>query len=179
MPRRKKTAPRLLGTKQVAEILEIPEWRVKNFSEGGAYGLPPTQTVGSGRGSRRLYNTTDICRLAIANELVNCGFTPEAVGRAVREIPESLLDDPVWPDDSDLDDDDEEREYPMMLVYMRGKWKVRRPGELSALALDKYVEWNSESTGMFMLNFGSLLSKVATKIYAFLHQSEQQQETRT
>ncbi len=173
--RKRRQTRRLFGTKQVAQILDLPEWRVKNFSEGGAYGLPPAQTLGTGRGSRRLYETPDICRIAIANELLNCGFTPEAVGRAVREIPESLLDETVWPDDTDLGDYDMEQENPMMLVCMHGKWRVRRPSELSSLALDKYVRWNGESTGMFMLNFGSLLSKVATKIYAFPRQAEQQQ----
>src|SRR5215472_1763436 len=81
----------LYGTKEVAKILGIPEWRVKNFSEGAAYRLPPAQQVGSGRGSRRLYGWSDIFRLGIANRLVNFGFTPETVGNAIREIPESAL----------------------------------------------------------------------------------------
>src|SRR5207244_10247856 len=33
----------------------------------------------------------DIFRLGIANRLVNFGFTPESVGAAIREIPESTL----------------------------------------------------------------------------------------
>jgi len=81
----------LYGTKQVADILGIPEWRVKNFSEGAAYRLPPALQVGSGHGSRRLYGWEDIFRLGIANRLVNFGFTPESVGAAIREIPESSL----------------------------------------------------------------------------------------
>lgn len=81
----------LYGTKEVAKILGIPEWRVKNFSEGAAYRLPPAHQVGSGRGSRRLYGWSDIFRLGIANRLVDFGFTPETVGSALREIPESTL----------------------------------------------------------------------------------------
>src|SRR5207302_9816340 len=87
----KSRARELYGTKQVAEILSIPEWRVKNFSEGPAYGLPPAHRVGTGRGSRRLYGWGDIFRIAIAEHLVVCGFTAEAVGAAIREIPDSML----------------------------------------------------------------------------------------
>jgi len=175
MAKRKKIAPQLFGTKQVSEILQIPEWRVKNFSEGGAYGLPPTQTVGSGRGSRRLYNDIDVCRLAIANELVACGFTPDAVGRAVREIPESMLDGLVWPDDNEFDEPDMAEEYSVMLIYMRGKWRVRRPVEVSDVPLHKHFGWDGESTGIFLLNVGSLLFKVVSKINAFRRQAEKQQ----
>ena len=81
----------LYGTKQVAEILGIPEWRVKNFTEGEAYRLPPAHRVGSGRGSRRLYDWSDIFRIGLAEQLVKAGFTAEAVGQAVREVPESTL----------------------------------------------------------------------------------------
>src|SRR5438270_479836 len=60
---RSMTRVELYGTSQVAEILGIPEWRVKNFSEGAAYKLPPAHRVGSGRGSRRLYGWEDIFRI--------------------------------------------------------------------------------------------------------------------
>jgi hypothetical protein len=87
----KRPRSELYGTKEVAQILGIPEWRVKNFSEGAAYRLPPAHQVGRGRGSRRLYGWEDIFRLGIANRLVNFGFTPESVGDAIREIPASAL----------------------------------------------------------------------------------------
>jgi len=89
--KRKRAQSELYGTKEVAKILGTPEWRVKNFSEGAAYRLPPAYRVGSGRGSRRLYRWSDIFRLGIANRLVNFGFTPGTVGNAIQEIPESTL----------------------------------------------------------------------------------------
>jgi hypothetical protein len=91
MARRRKSPRVLYTTKDVAKMLGVDNWRIKNFSEGGTYGLPPAMHVGQGRGSRRLYDKSSICRLLIANEMVECGFTPEAVGRAIREIPESKL----------------------------------------------------------------------------------------
>jgi DNA-binding transcriptional MerR regulator len=106
----------LYGTKQVSSMLGIPEWRVKNFSEGEAYGLPPAIRTGRGRGSRRLYELADIYRMLIANELVGCGFTPEAVGRAVREIRESEL---ISRDSGDPD--------VRVLVLVRQKWSVINP----------------------------------------------------
>ena len=81
----------LHGTKQVAEMLGIPEWRVKNFTEGERYCLPPAHRIGKGRGSRRLYGWEDIFRIGLAEKLVNAGFAAEAVGRAVTTIPHSLV----------------------------------------------------------------------------------------
>ena len=83
--------PDLFGTKQAAQILGVPDWRIKNFSEGAAYQLPPSVRVGSGRGSRRLYSVSDLYRLAVANELVGCGFTPEAIGMAMQAATEPAL----------------------------------------------------------------------------------------
>jgi hypothetical protein len=75
----------LYSTKQVAAMLEIPVWRVKNFSEGKAFRLPPSIQVGTGRGSRRLYDWKDVCRIAIADKLTMIGFTPKAVGMVIEE----------------------------------------------------------------------------------------------
>lgn len=83
--------PKLYSTREVAGMLRIEMWRVKNFTEGAAFGLPATQQVGKGRGSRRLYHIKDAYRIAIAHKLTMLGLTPEAVGKAIREIPESKL----------------------------------------------------------------------------------------
>lgn len=159
----------LYGTKQVAEILGIPEWRVKNFSEGEAYGLPPSQRVGSGRGSRRLYNLNDVLRLAVASELVNCGFTPETVGRAVREIPESMLT--MWPEvlqepASKIKSAKELSEHFPLLVLAEGDWRVKKVHEVKKL-LKETFEYVGEERGLFILNFPSLLAGVHRQIKRF------------
>jgi DNA-binding transcriptional MerR regulator len=91
MAGRRKLAKKLYTTTEVAQILGVDTWRIKNFTEGGAYGLPPSMQAGRGRGSRRLYDWRDIRRILIAQHLVWCGFTPESIGRAIEEIPRSKL----------------------------------------------------------------------------------------
>src|ERR1700682_5611540 len=83
----------LFGTKQVAEILRLPEWRIQSFVEGGRYRMFPTAQVGSGRGSRRLFSSGDVFNIAVANRLVEHGFNPEVVGEALRKIPHDFWDE--------------------------------------------------------------------------------------
>lgn len=134
--------------------------------------MPPSQMVGSGRGSRRLYGATDICRLAIANELVNCGFAPETVGRAVREVPESLLLDALYlyyDDEQELmarEDD----EGPSMLVYMYDRWKVLEGGTFDDAIKKHYSSFEGVSHGIFILNLWSLLSGVREKLQVIANQ---------
>jgi hypothetical protein len=146
------------GTKQVAAILHIPEWRVKNFSEGAAYGLPPSALpFGKGRGSRRLYTFQDLLRFAIADELVHCGFTPEDVGKAVREIPESMLT--FWTEEWI---EGRKRTRLPVLVNIHGDWRVLKQAEAKKLASG--VLTNDDWRGLFILNFPSLLESVVQRI---------------
>src|ERR1700681_513404 len=138
--KRKQQSEKLYGTKQVAELLRIPDWRVKNFSEGGAYGLPPSQTVGTGRGSRRLYRKSDVFRIAIANALVTCGFCPEAVGKAIRELQS----------EAEL----EESEH--ILVCNEGEWRLKNTGQVEDLVQEQMQNPEAKD-GLFILNLASVL----------------------
>jgi DNA-binding transcriptional MerR regulator len=142
-------AEKLYGTKQVAEFLDIPIWRVKNFSEGRAYGLPPLQTVGTGRGSRRLYNEVDIYRMAIANALVDLGFSPEVVGHAHSKIPESVLADVEGDSPDDIP----------ILVCKGGLWRVQRAGDVASL-VDNTLIYPGEEFGIVILNISNVLEGV-------------------
>ena len=153
--RRKRASEKLYGTKQIAELLKIPDWRVKNFSEGGAYGLPPSQTVGTGRGSRRLYRESDVCRIAIANALVTCGFGPDAVGRAIRELPESTLTESFVAEPDDESEPEPEESKPV-LVCRGGEWRLRNAGQLEDL-VDEEMENQGAKEGLFILNLSSVL----------------------
>jgi hypothetical protein len=142
-------AEKLYGTKQVAEFLDIPIWRVKNFSEGRAYGLPPSQTVGTGRGSRRLYSEADIYRMAIANALVDLGFSPEVVGHAHSKIPVSML----------VDVKGEQADDMPILVCRGGLWLVRRAEDVASL-VDNTLIYPGEEFGMVILNISNVLDGV-------------------
>jgi hypothetical protein len=160
----KRSRAELYGTAQVAEILSVPEWRVKNFSEGAAYGLPPAHRVGRGRGSRRLYGWADIFRIAIADHLVAFGFTAEVVGRAIREIPESALgpylvmlqlDDPAavgLP-----------AKRTPLLLSVGGAWRVRNAGEVSR-EVRQMLKHSERPIGLFVLNLATFCDRVFKRL---------------
>jgi hypothetical protein len=148
----------LYGTREVAAILGIPDWRVKNFSEGDAYRLPPSVQAGRGRGTRRLYGWEDIFRVGLADRLVRFGFTPEAVGQAVREVPESLLrpyqvllysrPEPVL----------RKKETPL-LVNSNGQWQVKMAPDLRR-TLSQTLEHEGLSHGLFIVNLANVFDAI-------------------
>jgi hypothetical protein len=174
MTGKKQARRELYGTKEVATILGIPEWRVKNFSEGAAYRLPPALQVGSGHGSRKLYGWEDIFRLGIANQLVNFGFTPESVGAAVREIPESTL----APYTADLqvqaflqgkassEAQLRSKETPL-LVRLGGRlgqgWRVKKASEVRG-ELGKTVKHGGSSRALFVLNIANVCDSIFSRL---------------
>jgi hypothetical protein len=165
MTAKKPSRAELYGTKEVAEILGFDEWRVKNFSEGAAYGLPPAHRIGRGRGSRRLYGWADIFRIAIAEHLVASGFTAKAVGAAIREIPESVL----WPYErlllSEMPETEgrlPERATPL-LVSMGGNWRVRKASEIRQ-TLKQTLRHTESAKGLFLLNLATFCDRVFKKL---------------
>lgn len=169
MAKKKPTDKLFYGTKQVAEFLGIPEWRVKNFSEGKTYGLPPTQTLGKGHGSRRLYGEADILRLAIAAELVDFGFGPEVVKNALSKIPDSKLLDVEGELPGELPED-----MPI-LVCESGLWRLRRVEDVHDL-VEKALAFPGEEFGVFILNFPNLIEPVYQRMQ--LHKAKELQETK-
>ena len=78
--------------KQVAELTGIDDpIRVKLYSDVAAYGINPLH-VGSGRGSRKIYDFDDVLRIAVAERLSRFGFNAPAIGSALRRIKRSELD---------------------------------------------------------------------------------------
>jgi hypothetical protein len=162
---KKKGKPELYGTRQVAAILDIPEWRVKNFSEGEAYRLPPSVRVGSGRGSRRLYGWADIFRIGLADRLVKCGFTPESVGRAVREIPESLLKPYAALLYARTEPKLSKKETPV-LVNSDGEWKVNLVTEVLRV-WSQTVEHEGSTSGLFVINLANVFDAIFSDLQLY------------
>ena len=83
------------GTGEVAQILDVPMWRLQKFLQGQRYDLSPTGQIGKGRGSRRLFTRMDIYRIAIAARLTQDGFAPTFVAEAVQQIDDEDFIDPM------------------------------------------------------------------------------------
>jgi len=168
MKAQRQSRAELYGTSQVAEILSIPEWRVKNFSEGEAYRLPPAHRVGSGRGSRRLYDWADIFRIAIANHLVEFGFTAEAVGRAVREIPESVLGPYIAMLQSENPNTEglSAKETPLLVSTGYNTWQVRNASRVSR-EIRRTLKHTEKSSGIFVLNLATFCDRVFSQLQEY------------
>lgn len=87
---------RLFGLSEVTAILStaerpVPEWRIKNFTQAAAYRLPPTAQLGTGRGSRRMFDWLGVVKLALADHLAEFGFAPESIGTLLPQIRERDL----------------------------------------------------------------------------------------
>lgn len=74
------------GTGEVAEILDVPIWRLQKFLDSPSYRLSSEGRLGHGRGSRRVFSTEDIYRIAIAVRMVGDGFSAAVVGPFLQEI---------------------------------------------------------------------------------------------
>lgn len=150
---------------EVARVLDVDLWRVKNFRQGNAYNLVPTLEVGTGRGSRKLYSFDDLLRLAIAHELAEFGFTPQAVGLALRVVRKSDLT--AW--STVLANAGEEGEEPdesemRVLTCIDRKWQVLRASEVPMQV--------NEPLPFFALNISTLLVDVVKRMSETLGESE-------
>src|SRR5882724_11499438 len=74
------------GTGEVAEILGVPIWRVQKFLDSPEYNLSSEGKLGQGHGSRRVFTSDDILRIAIAARMVEDGFGAKFVGSVLEQI---------------------------------------------------------------------------------------------
>lgn len=63
----------------VAEILEVPKTRIKNWTIGRPFTIVPKVLAASGKGSRNLYSLSDVYLFALVNQLHEDGLTNEAL----------------------------------------------------------------------------------------------------
>lgn len=74
------------GTGDVAEILGVPIWRIQSYLDRPSYRLKPEGQLGTGRGSRRVFSAEDVCRIAVAAQMVLDGFSTTFVGEILQQI---------------------------------------------------------------------------------------------
>lgn len=158
-------AEKLYGTKDVAEILRIPEWRVKNFAEGSAYQLPPSQHLGKGHGSRRLYDAVGILRVAIATELVSFGFMPDAVGSAMGKVSE----EEVLKISSEVRSSKAGENW-RVLICIGCRWDLKRADQATR-ELTKTVNEDKGWQGVFAFNVSKLVACVQKEIEEYTNRS--------
>ena len=161
--KQKNPKPELYGTRQVATILGIPEWRVKNFTEGEAYGLSPSIQVGSGRGSRRLYGREDIFRIGLADTLVKFGFAPDAVGEAVREVPETVLKSYAVLRNASLEHK-LYRKDTHLLVNSDGQWKLRMGYEALADSWQQTLQAEGSIRALFVIDLAKVFDTILSRL---------------
>ncbi len=80
------------STGEVAEILDLPIWRVQKFIDVKSYRISPTGQLGRGPGSRRTFSKLDLYRIGIAAFLIRDGFAPWLVA----DVLESLEDHDIY-----------------------------------------------------------------------------------
>lgn len=148
----------------IAKILGVEEWRIKNFSQGKAYNLAPSIRLGSGQRKWRVYTFQDVLRHAIADELVRFGFGPEAVGEALGAISEPLLTSWTRLVAAAGEEGKEPDWEPLpMLVNASGNWKVMK----GAAIRERFFGYGGDWRGVFILNYPSLLGQVIKQIAEF------------
>ena len=159
-----KPMPNLYRAADIAKILGVKEWRIKNYSQGEAYNLAPSSRLGSGQRKWRVYTFQDVLKHAIADELVRYGFGPESVGEALGSISEPLLTswtrhlaatggegkEPDW-------------ESMPMLVNVDGSWKVMKGAKIR----EQFFGYAGDWKGVFILNYPLLLRQVIKQITEF------------
>ncbi len=79
----------LYSFSDVAELVDLPESTVKNWTFGRPLSIVPSIFSGGGKGSRSLYSLYDVWRFAIAKQLVEDGFAPAKL----QEVVDQLTDD--------------------------------------------------------------------------------------
>jgi hypothetical protein len=102
---RSPTVPlRKFGTGEVARILETEIWRVQKYLDSPKYGIKPrAEPLGTGKGSRRLFEELDVFRLGIAEQLVRNGFSYKFVSAALQQLEDNDLLGPFSEDGEELD----------------------------------------------------------------------------
>lgn len=112
----------VFSAQQVADMIGVGLWRVKNFILVKSYGLAPS----GGKGKYGRFAFEDIFRFALANQLVEFGFEPSVVGAALKAVPGKLWR--CWASDA-VRGKAPGPPY-VALIRLNGKWHTGNPFEV-------------------------------------------------
>jgi DNA-binding transcriptional MerR regulator len=134
----------------VAQILGIPQTRVKNWTIGRPLQIRPSIPA-RGTGSRNLYGLYDIYRIEIANQLHQNGFRPQVIQRVLDALGEKFTTCVFVVISAGVDWTKNRTKLAVQLIenkqWMREGWEiVQRP--------------IANSMGCFVLNTLSLIQRV-------------------
>ena len=137
------------GSGEVASILGIELWKLNQFLS--RYELKSSGKLGQGRGSRRLYNTEDIYRIATAMFLIRDGFAPKTVNSIMQQLE----------DEDFYGGHDERGEFAEFGISLR---RTDKGPEVRIFRATKPPEVNPESKTYYVLNLSTITDEVNRKI---------------
>lgn len=159
MPNNPALRPRTYGTVDVALILCVDDWRIKNFVQGKSYRIWEDEERNEkpkkrGRGKERHFTFDNLMRIAVANALCVAGFTPEVTGAALQKVKHREIK--RWVDLYTVGG----HPKPLCLVEASGNWKVLDSEELQTA----FAAACEEDKGFFSLNLTSLWDGTVRRI---------------
>jgi hypothetical protein len=138
---------------EVKEILSIEQWRLQKFLNSPQFGLSKSaELIGSGRGSRRVFDPEDMCRIGIAAQMVEDGFAAKFIGEVLEQM-----------QDHKLVDFDEKGEFTHSLGLKRSP---KPEGRVRLLRSNSAAIERARITGEFyyLLDIGPIAKKVTKGI---------------
>jgi DNA-binding transcriptional MerR regulator len=138
------------GTGKAAQILGISIRRLQGYVESPQYQLHPSEQLGTGRGSRRVFYEEDIYRLGIAEHLVRDGFSYKLVSKALQQMAD---DDLLGPFDS------EGQEIDRVYVLVGGEENLQvQPVRRNRTIADLAKQFKSPS--LYLLDIGKVKTEI-------------------
>ena len=142
------------GTGEVAAILGTEIWRVQKYLDSPKYGLSPSGSLGSGRGSRRVFSLQDIYRLGVAEHLVRNGFSYKFVSEALQQIEDEDLLGRIG---------EEGVELPLVYVLSGGEGSVTVKAVHWNRKISEFVK-TTKNAGFYVLDLGGVATAIQSKM---------------
>lgn len=136
------------SAQQVADMLGVDLWRVKNFILVKSYGLRPT----GGKSKFGRFAFADIFKFGLANALVKAGLEAQEVGSAVKAVPQNVWSGWAAPTYAAGDPDSPS---PFVLLRHDGRWAVRNAQEVSH-TVERALACGAGPDSVFALNLSTL-----------------------